>query len=174
VRTLLALDLPKVFLGIGEGGVFDRPVRVETVLGSCVAVTLHCPVLRVGAAFHAFMPYRDQGAGGGPLPEEYRFVDAAVETVWRQLARLGTLAGRVQAKVFGGASGLVPAEMGVGLRNVRAAFEALALCGIRVAASSVGGDVGRRLVFFPASGDVLVRRLPRLDEGGAARAGGAA
>ncbi len=62
-------------LGAGDALVLQRPLAVSTVLGSCVAVTFHCPVSGWGAMFHALIPQCDCVA---PAPRDYKFVDDAM------------------------------------------------------------------------------------------------
>ena len=66
-------------------------------------------------------------------------------------------------KLFGGAGqyeGLREAGFDVGLRNVEAALETLAACGLAPVSKGVGGRRGRLIEFDTFTGDVLVKRLP--------------
>lgn len=143
-------------LGVGDAVVSQRPLAVSTVLGSCVAVTFHCPVSGWGAMFHALMPQCDCVA---PAPRDYKFVDDAIRRLARGLLRQGVRRADLVCKVFGGANAMFAEQFGVGRRNVLTAFETLESERLRVAVSDVGGDRGRKLLFFTHTGEVFVKRL---------------
>ncbi|MGE4551710.1 MAG: chemotaxis protein CheD [Desulfovibrionaceae bacterium] len=155
--------LPRAFLGIAEGKVCSRPMQVQTLLGSCVAVTLHCRALRCGSIFHALLPVAEEYARDPERRrrEIYRYVDTAVRATLDAMCGLGARRATLEAKVFGGACALVDERVGVGLKNVRTAFEALNAAGVRVAASNVGGDRGRKILYYPHTGEVFVKMLAK-------------
>ncbi|MCM0755490.1 chemotaxis protein CheD [Desulfovibrio aminophilus] len=149
---------PVQHLGIGEGGVFETPARVHVLLGSCVAVTFHSPSRGIGATFHALLPSRAEFARQGQDDGPFRYVDSAISELLSRLRGLRCMAD-LEVKVFGGANSLVQGEFGIGMKNVRTAFASLALSGLRVSASNVGGTRGRKLVFLPSSGEVYMKVL---------------
>ena len=160
MNPLLSPDGPPVtHLGIGEGRVFEGPNRVHVLLGSCVAVTFHLPGQGLGATFHALLPSRAEYARKEAHDTPFRFVDTAIETLLAALSRARVPLASLEIKVFGGANSLVQGEFGIGQKNVRAAFSTLALHGLRVIASNVGGTRGRKLVFLPATGEVFMKTL---------------
>ncbi|EPR44138.1 CheD, deamidase, stimulates methylation of MCP protein [Desulfovibrio sp. X2] len=152
-------SLPSVFLSVGEGGLYDTPCFVRTVLGSCVSVTFHARSRQIGGIFHALLPEaRDHCKPGEPL-NHYRFVDTAIAAVLEQLASCGCHRRHLEAKVFGGA-GIMPGKgFDVGRRNVSTALAVLEHHGLRVAASSVGGRFGRKLLFRSDTGEVFVKQI---------------
>lgn len=144
-----------MFLGLGEGGVFLAPAQVETLLGSCVAVTFHCPGTGTGAIFHALFP-----KARGNIIDPFICVETAVDAICLDLTKRGIALGAVEAKVFGGACSQDCGSITPGKSNARAAFMALDRNGVRVAAANVGGNRGRRLLFYPHTGEVRVTLLP--------------
>lgn len=148
--------LPRRFIIVGEGGLFSEISRVDTLLGSCVAVTLFCPVMRIGAVFHALLPKKE--GYWQPGHSEYRYVDSAIETLCMQFLAKGVQPRRLEAKVFGGASPLYSVTS-VGRSNVESAFETLKKQGVRVSFSSVGGRSGRSIIFLPHTGEVYMKIL---------------
>ena len=148
------------FLGIAEGRVYNQPVKVQTLLGSCVAVTLHCRACGAGGIFHGLLPRRADFTSDGQDMSPYRFVDTGVEVLSAAMSREGADLNGLEAKVFGGAGTLAQEKIGVGLKNVRAALDTLSRLGIRVSAVNVGGRIGRKLLFLPHSGEVYVKKLP--------------
>lgn len=152
-------ELDSVYLMIAAGGVFLRPTAVQTVLGSCVSVTFHCPTLRIGGIFHALLPRAADYPRENPASTPYKYVDTAIQTVFNELEQLGARRHGLEAKVFGGACSDLDQSSGVGLRNVEAAFETLERCKVRIKAADVGGRRGRKLLFLSHAGDVFVKRL---------------
>lgn len=151
-------------MGVGEAVVSPEPLGVGTVLGSCVAVTFHCPVSRYGGVFHALMPCRGTNEKAGD--NCYKYVDSAIHEVLGELYRHGVQRRNLVCKVFGGANAMFDEQFGVGRRNVTTAFETLEAERLRVAAADVGGDRGRKLVFLTHTGEVFVKRLaPRQSRG---------
>jgi chemotaxis protein CheD len=142
----------------------SSPARVNTVLGSCVSVTLFAPERRVGAICHALLPraseaerYADFGC---------RYVDVAIRRMLSEFTRLGIRPRQLVTKLFGG-SDLMAALTGkntnrsVGSQNIETALWVLGREGLTVAASDVGGTWGRKLVFFTHTGDVFIKRHSR-------------
>lgn len=161
MRELVNLypDLDSVYLLVAQGGVYERPTMVQTVLGSCVSVVFYSRDCGFGGLFHALLP-RSADYEKVLLPgNRFRYVDAAVDALAGALTRRGADLSEVECKVFGGAGALFQGESGVGQKNVLAAYEALARHRLRVTASHVGGDRGRKLVFFSHTGEVFVKYL---------------
>ncbi len=143
-------------LGVSEAVVSLRPLAVSTVLGSCVAVTFHCPLTGWGAIFHALMP---DCSAQDTACRNYKFVDDSIRRLARALLLQGVRRTDLECKVFGGANAMFAEHFGVGRHNVRTAFETLERERLRVVASDVGGDRGRKLLFLTHTGEVFVKRL---------------
>lgn len=154
---------PKVFLQTGDCFLGVKPTLVNTVLGSCVAITLCSPQHGIGAICHAFLPSSTDYAGHGRDPQVCRFVDTALENMLSSLVRLRIDPNELVVKVFGGASGIMTAGRGnlydIGGRNVRAVREGLMARGLRISKADTGGTQGRKLLFLTHTGDVWVKRL---------------
>ncbi len=150
-------EVPAYFLKIGEGGIFDQPSVISTVLGSCVTVTFHCARTKTGALFHAILPklrtYEKKPDDVNP----YKYVDSAIICLHRSLKARGIRMADVETKVFGGAGILLEGQLSSGQANVKVAFETLAALKMKVLATDVGGDRGRRLVFISHTGEVYIR-----------------
>ncbi len=155
------LGLPNVFLSVCEGGVFDEACTIRTVLGSCVSVTFFVPGLGLSAIFHALLPREDEHRPSRAENQHYRFVDASIRSLYGQLLARGVERRRIETKVFGGASIMPGKGFDVGRRNIETAFEVLAQTGLRISASSVGGTLGRKLVFRTDTGEVFVKQITK-------------
>lgn len=160
----------QVYLLVAQGGLYDRPTLVQTVLGSCVSVVFFSREHLLGGIFHALLPTAAAYETVLPPQNPFRYVDSSIDALAARLARRGVAASEVECKVFGGASALFQGEAGVGELNVRAAFESLARHRFRVAASHVGGEKGRKLVFLSHTGEVFVKLLGSRSTAGDRRA----
>lgn len=152
-------DHALAFLNVAQGGVYERPTMAHTVLGSCVAVTFFAARRGVAGIFHALLPKASEYRIHTMEPTPYKFVDSAITAIVRRLELRGVPTHEIECKVFGGASALFAEELSVGRRNVEVAFATLSELGLRVAASNVGGERGRKIVFATGTGEIFVRML---------------
>lgn len=131
----------------GEYRVSDEEdVVINTLLGSCVAACLHDPVARVGGMNHFLLPGEDSDS-----PAAARYGVHLMELLVNGLLKMGASRDRLQAKLFGGAR-TVQGLTDIGAANGRFAREFLIREGISVVGASLGGEIGRRIQFWPANG----------------------
>lgn len=140
------------------------PSIISTVLGSCVSVTFHCPVEKVGGICHALLPSMGKPfSASGWDDDVFRFVDSSIEYMIRDFTRIGVRFSSLEVKIFGGAqqftAGRSRESVFVGQRNVEVAQAALEQAGIRVLTSDVGGLLGRKILFLPHTGEVFLKKI---------------
>lgn len=132
---------------------------ISTVLGSCIAITLHDPKLRIGGMNHFMLvsSSRDKGA----LENSGRFGEYAVELLLNDMMKKGAQKKRMAAKVFGGSNmfNTAPSDHNVGEQNIAFAFEYLEREGIPVQASDVGGNCSRKIYFDPVTSKVWLKHI---------------
>ena len=149
-----APGLDRILVGVSNYVVGeDDQTLVAYGLGACVSVVLYDESAGVGGVTHAMLP--KQPVDGG-TPGKY--VDAAVESLLREMIAAGSGLGDIEAYVVGGATifelrGLAD---GAGERNVEAARAQLDALDVPVVAEAVGGDVGRTVELDVATGRVTV------------------
>lgn len=144
----------RVYLAPGRLHASTEPEQVTTILGSCVAVCVWDPDLRVGGINHFLLP---EG-----VPSSPRFGDSAVRLLVERVLELGARRSRLRAKIFGGACVLEAFRNDshpLGARNVEVARERLRAEQIPVVGEDVGGDLGRKLVFDVQTGSAWVRAI---------------
>ncbi|WP_085315389.1 chemotaxis protein CheD [Derxia lacustris] len=135
---------PVVTLHPGDVHCAERGVRLETLLGSCVAIVLTDPRRSLGAMCHVIH------AGAPPAGATARqsvYGDVALGTMYRLLSARGIVPALCEAYVYGGGN-MFPTmcrDRHVGTANIDWAFAALAQDGIALAGHDVGGTVYRRL-----------------------------
>jgi len=156
-------DALEVFLQPGEFYFGDGLTRIRTLLGSCVAVTFWHPRLRAGAMSHCMLPERPRRAKGDPL--DGRYADDAMLLAVAEIVRAGTRPAEYQVKIFGGGRMFGAAKangVDIAQRNVDAARALVKRHGFRASAEDLGGEGHRNVILDLWSGDVWVKRAPRL------------
>jgi chemotaxis protein CheD len=147
-----------VAVGMGQAALAAEPGRLTTIVGSCVAVTLYAPRLRLGMLGHIVLP---QSRGGADHPAKY--ADTAIPHMLSALQREGVAPSELTAKLAGGACMFGDARFSrVGQSNVQAAIRALESAGIGIVGHDAGGNTGRRVCFDLATGAVTVASVGQL------------
>jgi chemotaxis protein CheD len=145
------------FLNPGEWAVGGAGEAFGTLLGSCVALVLWHPMMRIGAVCHYVLPEREGRRTGEP---DGRYGVEVFGTMVKSLAARGVAIAQCTPKLFGGArvyeAGSQP-QGDVGARNIVCAREFLQNAGLVLAAEHVGGQGWRRICFDARTGQVWMR-----------------
>ncbi len=150
----LAAAGAKVYLQPGQWVATAEPTTVTTILGSCVAVCLWDPRLRIGGMNHYMLPFETGRASGSA-----RFGDVAIHQLVSKLVALGSRPEALQAALVGGACVMEVFRRDgdhIGARNVALAERILPTHGIRVTRRELGGNRGRKLIFETETGGISV------------------
>ncbi|MCX7164324.1 MAG: chemotaxis protein CheD [Betaproteobacteria bacterium] len=152
-------DLERRARNINPGGwtvETERPIT--TLLGSCVAVCLYDPKLRLAGMNHFLLPSRAKTAGDDT--DVILAGDYSMEVLLNTMLMKGAVKQRIVAKAFGGGTIVTSILMAIGQRNAEFAQEWLAREGIALTAQDFGGAWSRKVIFTPDGGDAFCRRLP--------------
>ncbi|MBQ1782731.1 MAG: chemotaxis protein CheD [Gammaproteobacteria bacterium] len=150
----------EVYLRPGDFYFGDQRVRIRTLLGSCVSITLWHPQRLIGGMCHYMLP------GDGRVAAERldgRYAPDALALFSRELQRNSCLPCDFDVKLFGGGrmfmsgNGMDFGLLDVGIRNIDAGRQLLHRHGFAIKAEHLAGDGHRTLVFDIATGDVWVR-----------------
>lgn len=150
----------------GEYFVTRSDEAITTVLGSCIAACIRDPVTRIGGMNHFMLP--EDGSIGksswidGPGGLATRYGSYAMESLINELMKLGARRDRLEVKLFGGGR-ILSSMTDVGQRNIAFAREFLKVEGFKIVAEDVGDVYPRRVIYFPATGVVMLKRLRALD-----------
>ncbi|MCR5503867.1 MAG: chemotaxis protein CheD [Lachnospiraceae bacterium] len=130
-------------------------------LGSCVGVALRDPISGVGGLAHVMLPDSNETNNNS---NRAKFADTAIADMIAEMVKKGANKSRLVAKLAGGAqmfsfNSSKSDMMRVGERNVAACEKKLKEYGIRILAKDTGDNYGRTVVFFPASGDYIIRSV---------------
>jgi len=150
----------EIFLKPGEMHWGDTDTRIRTILGSCVAICLWHPVLKIGGMCHYLLPSRRVRNPSEPL--DGRYGEEAMEMLMKELEKTKTKPKDYQVKVFGGSnmfSEIVKdANINVGEKNILKAGELTKQYGFTIASQDMGGVEHRSILFDLWSGDVWLKK----------------
>jgi len=146
----------------GEYYVTRGVEAISTVLGSCISACVRDPMRNVGGMNHFMLP---EDASTGPnnwldpaIGLATRYGSYAMESLINDLLKLGATRERLEIKVFGGGR-VLSGITDVGARNITFVRNYLQLEGYRIAAEDLGGTQPRKVIYFPDTGRVKMRRL---------------
>jgi len=164
-----------VFLRAGDFYFGSGRVRIKTLLGTCVAISMWHPQSRIGGMCHFLLPTRRAAQSNVHTAAGF-YADEVMPLFIDALARHGTHPSDYQVKVCGGGNmfpGRVALACGkgqrcneaqrtscpqVGCHNVVSAHRLLAAGGFRIASEDVGGHGSRNVVFDLDDGNLWVCR----------------
>jgi chemotaxis protein CheD len=150
----------------GEFFVTRNDEAITTVLGSCISACIRDPAVRIGGMNHFMLP-EDNSSGksswiDGPGGLATRYGSYAMESLINELMKLGARRERLEVKLFGGGR-ILSSMTDVGKKNIGFAKEFLRVEGFKIAAEDVGDVYPRRVMYFPSTGVVMLKRLKALD-----------
>jgi chemotaxis protein CheD len=156
-------DVLEIFLQPGEFYFGEERTRIRTLLGSCVAITLWHPRLRIGVMSHYMLPGRPKTAAGQSL--DGRYADDVMLMFQRELQRTRTRPREYQVKIFGGGRMFQPPQKSgshtdISERNIEAGHQLILQHGFDLAVHDLGGAGHRNVILDLWSGDVWVRKSP--------------
>ena len=146
----------------GEYHVSTEDEMIGTLLGSCVSVCLHDPVMQVSGMNHFMLPgrivqadiFQDRTA---------RYGITAINELLDQMEAAGASRENLTAKVFGGGHVIVTAfeTSTLPADNIRLARVMLELEDIPIEEMNVGGSHGRKILMEARTGKVYLKNLMR-------------
>ena len=158
------MDLPAAKLLPGEFYVSLHGEMIVTVLGSCISACIRDKVLGIGGMNHFMLPVKgdlNRSWGSDPASSETRYGNWAMEFLINEILKNGGLRKNLEVKIFGG--GKVMANMGdVGKRNIEFVLDYIKSEGLSIAAQDVGDIYPRKVLYFPDTGAVKVRKMRTL------------
>ncbi len=155
--------LPLIYLKPGEVYFSTEPARVVTVLGSCVSVIMYHRRLRVGSICHAVMPTITQPMKkSAPSPDVFQYVDSSMEWMLERFKKMGIKPKDLDVKIFGGSEIFYDSKrqgksVSVGSKNVEAAMRSISEKELKLKAWNVGGNKGRKVIFYTDTGEVFTK-----------------
>jgi chemotaxis protein CheD len=134
-------------------------------LGSCVGICIRDPVTKIGGIAHAMLPDSKQIDNN---KNRAKFADTGIEDLVNKLVAMGCKKSRFEAKIAGGAQMFAFQNKSdmvrVGERNVEASKKKLRELGIPLKAQDTGLNYGRTIIFYPESGNLIIRSAGKPDK----------
>ena len=148
-------------VGMADLKVVKSPDGVTTLgLGSCVGIAVRDPVTKIGGLAHIMLPDSTAIRNNANIP---KFADTGIEELVKQIVALGASRTRLVAKIAGGAQMFSFSSKSdmirVGERNVAACKQKLAEMKIPILAEDTGDSYGRTVIFYPETGDFVIRAV---------------
>jgi chemotaxis protein CheD len=139
---------------------------VSTVLGSCIAACVRDTETGVGGMNHFMLPEdlsvgKDAWSMDDGTPST-RYGAYAMESLINETLKLGARRERLEMKLFGGGM-ILPSMTDIGARNIAFANSFASIEKLKVVVRDVGGTTPRHVIFFPATGRVLLKHLKPLE-----------
>jgi len=159
-----AMDVPAAKILPGEVYVSTQGEMIVTVLGSCVAACVRDRVKGIGGMNHFMLPEQtvhSSNWGGDATRVENRYGNWAMEFLINELLKLGADKRNLEVKIFGGGK-VLDAMNDIGQRNILFVRDFLKKEGLAISAEDVGSPYPRKVLYFPDTGAVKVRKLKTL------------
>jgi len=142
----------------GEFYVTKDNERIETILGSCISACVRDPIAGVGGMNHFMLPVDKNANSGQELSSANRYGNYAMENLVNALLTQGAKRDRLEFKIFGGGR-IMSSMTNVGWYNIGFAFDYVYTEGFKVVSQDIGDVYPRKVLYYPLSGRVRVRRL---------------
>lgn len=142
----------------GEFYVTRKNERIETILGSCIAACVRDPVSGAGGMNHFMLPVDKNAVGAPELSKANRYGNYAMENLVNSLLSSGAKRERLEFKIFGGGR-IINGHSNIGWYNIGFAFDYVYTEGFKVVSQDIGDIYPRKVLFYPHTGRVRVRRL---------------
>ena len=158
-------EMPAAKILPGEYYVTRGQELVTTVLGSCVSACIRDRIFGIGGMNHFMLPISGDGKGwvgaSDVTSTATRYGNYAMEHMINDILKHGGHKRHLEAKIFGGGR-MMDALSDVGAKNIAFVREYLDVEGIPLRSEDVGDIYPRKLIFFPATGKVLMKRIKHL------------
>ena len=145
----------------GEFYVSKTGEMVVTVLGSCISACIRDVQLGIGGMNHFMLPIQGEHSTenwGSATSSASRYGNWAMEFLINEILKLGGTRRNLEIKVFGG--GNVLSNMtDIGERNIAFVKKYIYEENFEIASSDVGDIYPRKVLYFPDTGAVKVRKL---------------
>ncbi len=148
----------------GEYYVSTQDEIIATVLGSCVAACVRDVQHGIGAMNHFLLPLHKGEEWSEKITsnsQATRYGNFAMEHMINDVLKFGGRKQNLEFKIFGGSR--VISQMGdVGNSNIRFIMNYLKVEGYRLVAQDVGGINPRKVLYYPLTGRVRVKKIKDL------------
>lgn len=130
-----------------------------TTLGSCVSACIRDKVTGIGGMNHFMLPVTLDESTSSWMNMATRYGSYAMEQLINEILKAGGQRDNLEMKVCGGAGIIKGMANVVGQRNSEFVREYARIEGLDILASDLGDIYPRKVMYFPASGRMRIKRL---------------
>jgi chemotaxis protein CheD len=137
---------------------------ITTVLGSCVSACIRDTLTGVGGMNHFLLPLSQEFGDNSQdflTSAANRYGNFAMEHMINTILSYGGSRKRLEVKLFGG-SQIISSMSDVGNANIKFVHQYLETEGFAISAEDLGGKNPRKVMYFPDTGKVKVKRIKEL------------
>jgi len=146
----------------GEYYVSCKNELVTTVLGSCVSACVRDARLKLGGMNHFMLPLdgsNGTSAWSTAVSAATRYGNVAMERLINDILKLGGRREDLELKLVGGGRVLAEMTTDIGARNIDFVREYVRDEGFKVLGEDLGDIYARKVVYFPETGRIRVRKI---------------
>jgi len=147
----------------GEFYISTGGEMIVTVLGSCISACVRDKYKGVGGMNHFMLPVQRENMEMGALSalsESARYGNWAMEYLINEVLKNGGEKRNLEVKVFGGGKVLESMnKIDIGRKNIDFVHQFIENESLQLIAEDVGGLYPRKVLYFPDTGSVKVRKL---------------
>ncbi|HVL02520.1 MAG TPA: chemoreceptor glutamine deamidase CheD [Dongiaceae bacterium] len=146
----------------GEFYVSTAGEMIVTVLGSCISACIRDRNNGIGGMNHFMLPMQREATTANPtlVSESARYGNWAMEYLINEILKNGGDKRNLEVKIFGGGRVLENMQqIDVGQQNIQFVRRFIVHEALYLAAEDVGGIYPRKVLYFPDTGSVKVRKL---------------
>jgi chemotaxis protein CheD len=136
---------------------------IVTVLGSCISACVRDKQKGIGGMNHFMLPVQRESLDKtqlSALSESARYGNWAMEYLINEVLKNGGDKRNLEVKIFGGGKVLESmSQIDIGKKNIEFVRKFIADETLYLAAEDVGGLFPRKVLYFPDTGSVKVRKL---------------
>jgi chemotaxis protein CheD len=142
----------------GEYYVTIENELITTVLGSCISACVRDVVLGIGGMNHFLLPTGSTEHPDYSIGNATRYGNHAMDHLIKSILVKGGMQRNLEVKVFGG--GRMHENMNqIGEQNIRFIHQYMDAHGLTLQTEDMGDIYPRKVVYFPRTGKVLVKKL---------------
>ena len=149
----------KIYLKPGELFWGNSNNRIDTILGSCVAVCLWHPIKKVGGMCHIVLPGKRNTKRDILNP---KYGDDAITLILNHIQEEKTFPKEYITKIFGGGNIITNSKlpnMQIGRLNIEKTIKRLADNNFDITVNHTGGDISRKITFDLWNGEVWLKKI---------------
>lgn len=149
----------------GQYYVTSNNEAIITVLGSCVSACIRDKVNGIGGMNHFMLPANRnmRDAGIALMSNAGRYGNFAMEKMINDILKHGGIRENLEVKIFGGGRIIQHMQsLDIGNRNIDFVREYIKTENILLAGEDVGDVFPRKVIYFPLTGKVKVKKLRQM------------